>query len=310
MTTATPVSEPIAVSQTMRLFCFGFGYSAQALARAMQGATCRVAGTVRNPETALALASGGVESFTFDGSAPLTHVAKALKGTTHLLVSVPPEANGDPVLRHHAADIADLVDDVPALRWLGYLSTTAVYGDHNGGWVDEDTPVAPTSDRARRRVEAERAWLKLERTRGVPVHVFRLAGIYGPGRNALVDVQRGAARRIHKPGQVFSRIHVEDIAAALAASMARPRPGRIYNVCDNEPAPGDDVITHACQLLGREPPPLVSFDDAAPKLSEMARSFYADNKRVRNDRIKRELGVMLRYPTYRIGLETLLAVGA
>jgi nucleoside-diphosphate-sugar epimerase len=303
MTTATPVSEPIAVSQTMRLFCFGFGYSAQALARAMQGATCRVAGTVRNPETARALASAGVESFTFDGSAPLAHAAKVLEGTTHLLVSAPPDADGDPVLRHHAADIADLVDSIPALRWLGYLSTTAVYGDHNGGWVDEDTPAAPTSDRARRRVEAERAWLELERTRGVPAHVFRLAGIYGPGRNALVDVQRSAAHRIHKRGQVFSRIHVEDIAAALAASMARPRPGRIYNVCDNEPAPGDDVITHACQLLGREPPPLVSFDDAAPKLSEMARSFYADNKRVSNAAIKAALGTTLTYPDYRVGLD-------
>jgi hypothetical protein len=311
MTTLTPMSEPApeAVSQTMRLFCFGYGYSAAALARSVRGAACRVAGTVRDEERARVLASDGIESFVFDGTAPLGSATAALNHATHVLISIPPDKDGDPALRHHADDLARLVDGSPSLRWLGYLSTTAVYGDHGGEWVDEDTPVAPTSARARRRVDAEAAWLGLQRIRGVPVHVFRLAGIYGPGRNALVDARRGTARRIHKPGQVFSRIHVDDIAAVLTASMARPHPGRIYNVCDNEPAPGDDVVTHACQLIGVEPPPEVSFAEAQPAMSEMAQSFYADNKRVRNDRIKGELGVMLRYRNYRAGLEALLAAG-
>jgi nucleoside-diphosphate-sugar epimerase len=305
----TPLSESTSAAQTMRLFCFGFGYSAQALARSLQGAACRVAGTVREPAKRRALAAAGVDSFVFDGAAPLRNAAEALAGTTHLLVSAPPDDAGDPVLRHHASDIAALVETAPGLRWVGYLSTTAVYGDHAGGWVDEETPVSPTSARASRRVAAESAWLDLWRARSVPVHIFRLAGIYGPGRNALVDVRRRTAKRIGKPGQVFSRIHVDDIAAALAASMARPNPGRIYNVCDDEPAPGSDVVMHACQLLGASCPPEVPFEQAAPTMSEMARSFYADNKRVRNNRMKRELGVILRYPNYRAGLDALLAAG-
>jgi nucleoside-diphosphate-sugar epimerase len=306
MTTSPP--EPIAENQTMRLFCFGFGYSARALARALRGASCRVAGTVREADKAHTLGADGIESFVFDGAVPLRNVREALAGTTHLLVSAPPDSGGDPVLRHHAADIAALIEAVPPLRWAGYLSTTAVYGDHGGGWVDEETPVSPTSARASRRVAAENAWLGLH-AQGVPVHIFRLAGIYGPTRNALIDVRRGTARRIRKPGQVFSRIHVDDIAAALAASMARPNPGRIYNVCDDEPAPGSDVVLHACQLLGVSCPPEIPFEQAAPTMSEMARSFYADNKRVRNDRMKRELGVILRYPNYRAGLDALLAAG-
>lgn len=304
MTTITPVFEP---NETMRLFCFGFGYSAHALARSMHGEGYQVAGTARSAQKARAIAAAGIDSFTFDGTAPMGDAAKALLGTTHLLVSAPPGVNGDPVLNQHRADIAALVDASPALRWLGYLSTTAVYGDRGGEWVDETTPVAPTSDRARRRVGAENAWLELQRTDGVPVHLFRLAGIYGPGRNALVDVRHGKARRVHKPGQVFSRIHVDDIAAVLKASMARPNPGRIYDVCDDEPASGGDVVMYASQLLGANCPPETSYEDAAPQMSEMARSFYADNKRVRNERIKRELGVILRYPNYRAGLEALLA---
>jgi len=293
---------------TMRLFCFGYGYSAAALAAGLKGPTTQLVGTVRDEDKASSLGRAGVEAFVFDGSAPLPH-ADALRGSTHILISAPPDANGDPVLRHHRGEIVALAHLAPALRWVGYLSTTAVYGDHGGGWVDEATPVAPTSERARRRVVAETAWLDLVRE-DVPVHVFRLAGIYGPGRNALVDAQRGEARRVVKPGQVFSRIHVDDIAQVLAASMARPNPGAVYNVCDNEPTPGEAVVAYACQLLGIEPPPLVPFEQAAPAMSEMARSFYADNKRVRNDRIKRELGVILRYPDYRVGLASLRRAGA
>ncbi len=187
---------------------------------------------------------------------------------------------------------------------MGYLSTTGVYGDRDGGWVDEEAPLEPTGARGRKRVAAEAAWLALRRDHGVPVHLFRLAGIYGPGRNALATVQAGRAKRIDKPGQVFSRIHVDDIATVLEASMARPNPGRAYNVCDDEPAPPAEVIAHACDLLGVAPPPLVPFEQA--ELSAMARSFYRDNKRVSNRRIKQELGVKLAYPGYKAGLAALL----
>ncbi len=300
-----PMMTIASVPQVTRLFCFGFGHCAAALAQAL-GAGRDIAGTVRGADKLRELKALGIEGFAFDGTAPLADATEALRGTTHILISAPPDAGGDPVLRQHRADIVKLA---PSLRWLGYLSTTAVYGDHDGGWVDEDTAVAPTSDRARRRVDAENDWLVLARDHGVPAHIFRLAGIYGSGRNALVDARAGQSRRIHKPGQMFSRIHVDDIAAVLMASMARPMPGRVYNVCDDEPAPGEDVVVEAYRLLGIEPPPAVRFEDAAPTMSEMARSFYADNKRVRNERIKRELGVALRYPDYRAGLAALLAAG-
>jgi nucleoside-diphosphate-sugar epimerase len=235
----------------------------------------------------------------------MAEAATALAGTTHLLLSVPPDAAGDPVLRHHAADIAAL-----DLAWAGYLSTTGVYGDRGGGWVDEEVALSPSGERGRRRVEAEAAWLDLWRRHGTPVHIFRLAGIYGPGRSALDQVRAGTARRIDKPGQVFSRIHVEDIAAVLEASMARPRPGAIYNLCDDDPAPPAEVILHACRLLGREPPPLVPFAEAEKEMSAMARSFWDDNRRVSNCRIKEELGVRLRYPDYKSGLAAILAAEA
>jgi hypothetical protein len=288
----------------MHLFCFGYGYAAKVLARAVAGPTCRISGTVREPGKLPALAKEQIAAHVFDGAAPMADAARILKDVTHILISAPPE-DGDPVLRHHKADIVAL----PSLRWLGYLSTTAVYGNRDGDWVDEESDLQPTSDRARRRVEAEHAWLDLQRAHDVPAHIFRLAGIYGPGRNALVDARRKEARRIHKPGQVFSRIHVDDIAAVLAASIVRPNPDRIYNVCDNEAAPSEDVVLHAHRLLELTPPPVTNFEDAAPAMSEMGRSFYADNKRVRNDRIKRELGVVLRYPDYRAGLAALLAGG-
>jgi nucleoside-diphosphate-sugar epimerase len=246
------------------------------------------------------LARAGIEAFAFDRGRPLDDPGAALAGTTHLLSSVPPDAEGDPVLDCYAADIAAL----PGLVWAGYLSTTGVYGDRGGGWVDEDSALEPTGARGRRRLAAERAWLALQRDHGVPVHLFRLAGIYGPGRNALQTVRAGNAKRIDKPGQVFSRIHVEDIATVLEASIARPDPGRAYNLCDDDPTPPAEVIAHACALLGQEPPPLVPFEDA--ELSLMARSFYRDNKRVSNRRIKEELGVALAYPDYKTGLKALL----
>ena len=279
------------------LFVFGFGYSAQALARRL-GANWRVIATCRTEEKQAELAARGIETHHFDGSAALP--GAILAEATHLLSSVPAEDGGDPVLARHGADIAQLKN----LRWVGYLSTTGVYGDRDGGWVDEDSELRPTGERGRRRVAAEVGWLDLWRKHGLPVHVFRLAGIYGPGRSAFDSLRSGRAQRIDKPGQVFSRIHVDDIAQILAASIARPNPGAIYNVCDDDPAAPAEVIEYAAGLLGIAPPPLVPFAQA--KLSDMARSFYADNKRVKNERIKSELGVRLIYPDYRLGLAAIL----
>lgn len=282
----------------IRLFCFGIGFTAQALLRQGIAAGWSVAGTARSDEKCAALESEGIRMVRFDGNAPLP--AEALKGVNHILVSVPPGEDGDPVLRLHGAQIAAL----PGLKWIGYLSTTGVYGDRNGEWVDEDTPIAPDLERSIRRAEAEQGWLDLGRTHGAPVHIFRLAGIYGPGRSAVDNLRAGTARRIVKPGQIFCRIHVDDIAQVLRASMGRPDPGRIYNVADDEPAPPQDVITYAAALMGVTPPPEEPFDEAA--LSPMARTFYRDSKRVKNQRIRTELGVRLKYPTYREGLRSLV----
>ena len=284
-----------------RLFCFGYGFSASALGALLGPAGWSLTGTCRTAEGCRALAEAGVDALPFSREAPLADPARNLAGTTHILLSIPPDAEGDPALDCHGADIAA----IESLEWIGYLSTTGVYGDTGGAWADESAAPSPTGARGKRRLEAERGWLALGEDHGLAAHVFRLAGIYGPGRNALATVKRGTAKRIAKPGQVFSRIHVADIAQVLAASIAKPRAGAIYNVCDDEPAPAPDVVAHACNLLGVAPPPLTPLEDA--DLSPMARSFYADSRRVSNDRIKTELGVTLRYPNYRAGLAALLA---
>lgn len=281
------------------LFCFGLGYTALALADRLVIEGWEVSGTARGAEGTEAAAARGIALSTFDRAHPLADPAEALAHATHLLSSVPPDGDGDAVLACHGGDLAA----ARRLVWIGYLSTTGVYGDRGGGWVDEETAPAPTTARGQRRLAAEQGWLGLWRAHGLPVHVFRLAGIYGPGRNPLAGLRAGTARRIHKPDQVFSRIHVADLARVLHASMARPNPGAVYNVCDDEAAPPQEVVAHAAGLLGIEPPPLVPFEEAG--LSEMARGFYAENKRVRNDRIKQELGVELAYPTYREGLKAL-----
>ena len=281
------------------LFCFGFGYSALALARCLVTSGWVVTGTCRSTEKAAALREAGFFVVLFDRDRPVD--LAVLDGVTHLLVSVPPDARGDPVLDRHGADIAAL----PGLRWLGYLSTTGVYGDRGGGWVDETARLLPTGERGRRRVGAEQGWLGLWNDSGVPVHIFRLAGIYGSGRSAFDAMRAGTAKRIDKPGQVFSRIHVEDLATVLVASIAQPRLGAVYNVCDDDPAPSQAVVAHAARLLGVPPPPLVPFEAAG--LSPMARSFYDDNKRVSNRLIKTELGMRLRYPDFRAGLAAILA---
>jgi nucleoside-diphosphate-sugar epimerase len=281
------------------LFCFGLGYTARALARRLAGAGWTVRGSCRSEGQADALAAAGFATTVFDRDRPLP--AGALAGVSHILVSIPPEIAGDPVLDRHAHDIAVTRD----LAWLGYLSTTAVYGDRGGASVDESAVLAPSGERGRRRVVAEAGWRTLWREQRMPVHVFRLAAIYGPGRSTFAALRAGTAKRIDRPGQVFSRIHVEDLATALAASMARPRSGAIYNVCDDLPAPQADLVAHAAALLGLPSPPLVPL--AAAGLSPLALSFYDDNKRVDNALIKRELGLVWRYPDYRAGLAATLA---
>jgi nucleoside-diphosphate-sugar epimerase len=285
-----------------RLFCFGLGYTALALARSLAAEGWRIAGTTRDPAKQARLAGEGFEMHHFERDRPLEDPATALAGATHVLASIASDEAGDPVLAHHLADLRRC----PGLEWVGYLGTTGVYGDRGGAWVDEAAAVAPSMARTRRRVAAEGHW----QASGLPVHRFRLAGIYGPGpgRNALEAVRAGTARRIVKPGQVFGRVHVDDIVQVLRASMVRPNPGAVYNVADDEPAPPQDVVAFACDLLGVAPPPEVPYEEA--ELSPMAQSFYADNRRIDNTRIKGELGVRLRHPTYRDGLRAILALEA
>jgi nucleoside-diphosphate-sugar epimerase len=280
-----------------KLFCFGLGYTALALARPLMAEAWRVGGTCRTPESREELAGREIAAELFERGRPLA--ADAFDGVTHVLQSIPPDADGDPVLDLHGVALARL----PQLRWFGYLSTTGVYGDRAGDWVDEQSDLQPTGERGRRRVAAEVGWSRLAHAEGLPLHIFRLAGIYGPGRSALDNLRAGTAKRIIKPGQVFSRIHVADIVQVLRASMAEPHPGAAYNVCDDDPAPPWEVVEYAAELLAMPPPPALPFEQA--QLSEMARSFYDDNKRVRNDRIKRELGVRLLYPSYREGLRAI-----
>lgn len=280
-----------------RLVSFGHGYSAQALAARLLPDGWHITGTTRSEDKAAQLAETGITPLIWPGA----DTGRALEQATHLLISAGPGPAGDPVLAELRDDIARMAD---RFDWVGYLSTTGVYGDHQGGWVDEYTALTPSTKRGAARVEAESAWQKLAVETGLPLHIFRLAGIYGPGRGPFAKVRAGTARRIIKPGQVFSRIHVEDIATVLAASIARPNPGAIYNLCDDDPAPPQDVIAHAAELLNLPIPPEVDFDTA--EMTPMARSFYAESKRVRNDRIKDELGVTLAYPSYRDGLAALL----
>jgi nucleoside-diphosphate-sugar epimerase len=283
----------------MRLFCFGYGYSAESLARRLSPRNLAVAGTGRSPPAA---AEPGVTLAAYKGDAPSAEVRDLLAGSTHVLVSIPPDLEGDPVLRHHAEDIAGLGD----LAWIGYLSTVGVYGDQKGAWVDEASPAAPALERSLLRLEAEQAWLAFAAETDRRVEVFRLAGIYGPGRSVIDGLRAGTARCIVKPGQVFNRIHVDDVARVLAAAIDKDTGHRVFNVSDDEPAPPEDVVAYAAELLGLPAPPPVPFEQAG--LSGMAASFWAECKRVRNTRIRGDLGVELLYPTYREGLRALAAV--
>jgi nucleoside-diphosphate-sugar epimerase len=286
-----------------RLFIFGLGYTGLAFARTMRGEAEWIGGTVRSGEKAAALRREGIEAHVFDGRQPGEGIAEALARATHLVVTISQGEAGDPVLAAHGGDILA----APDLDWIGYLSTVGVYGDHGGAWIDEETPPDPRSARTAARVETEAAWAALGSRRDIATGVFRLAGIYGPGRNPFVKLAEGTAHRIVKPGQVFNRIHVVDIAATLRAAIARPA-SRLYNVTDDEPAPPQDVVAHAAALMGVPPPPEVPY--ATAELSPMARSFYEGNRRVANRRIREELGVRLAYPTYRDGLSALWRDGS
>ena len=276
---------------------FGFGFCAAHVAPLLAAEGFALTATCRTAEKARQLQADGITPLLLDGQ-PLS--GEALAGIDHILLSAAPDETSDPALPLLKEALASCAAQ---MRWLGYLSTTGVYGDHQGAWVDEDTPAQKVGARGQRRVDAENAWGALADALNLPMHYFRLAGIYGPGRNQLASLKRGTARRIEKPGQVFSRIHVADIAQILRASMARPHAGRAYNLCDDEAAPPQDVVTYAAQLMGVMPPPVIKFE--AADLSPMAQSFYADNKRLKNDRIKQELGVQLAYPNYRDGLKAL-----
>jgi dTDP-4-dehydrorhamnose reductase len=284
----------------MNLVIIGLGYSAQAFAMQEGHAFSGITGTVRSADKASRLSGGQCEVLVFGGMSASDTLRERVAGADAVLVSAPP-ADHDPTL----ACLGETLANAPHLRWIGYLSTVGVYGDHGGAWVDEETPCKPKSRRSLQRVAAEQQWLSFGRDHNKVVQIFRLSGIYGPGRNALVKLRDGTARRLVKPGQVFNRIHVADIAGVLSASLARPKAGRIYNVTDDEPAPPQDVIAFAADLLGTEPPPEVPFDPIG--LSPMAASFYGENKRIANRRIKAELGYSLRYPSYREALRVLAA---
>lgn len=287
----------------MKLVIFGLGYSAGFFARAAQAAGWDVVGTVRSAEKAAALCRDGLATLVFDGLSVSAPLAAAVSEADAVLVSVQPGEDGDPVL----AALSTQLSEAQSLRWIGYLSTIGVYGDHGGAWIDETTECRATSVRSQLRVAIDEAWLGFGRRTGKSVQIFRLSGIYGPGRNAIVNLRAGTARRLVKPGQVFNRIHVDDIAGILLASLVRPRNGAVYNVTDDEPAPPQDVVAFAAGLIGIEPPPEIPFDPQA--LSPMAASFYGENKRVSNALVKRELGYSLRYPTYREALRALAASG-
>lgn len=285
-----------------KLFCFGYGYVAQALAETLKAkdAGWKIAGTTRDMDKLRTLKKQGVSMYMFDDDHPLDDPFIALEGVTHLLLSIPPSDNGDPAFLQHADDLLR----IDSLKWIGLLSTTGIYGDRDGGWVDEESEIRPTSKRGSRRALAEAEWLSLKSSWNAPVHVFRLAGIYGPGRSALDAVRAGHSRRIDKPGHAFNRVHIDDIVQVLTASMEKPHPGRIYNVADDKASPSHEVIAYACSLLGIPISPLIPFDtvDQAP----IARSFYLDNKRVDNRRIKDELDVTLKYPGFEDGLKACL----
>lgn len=288
----------------MKLFVFGLGYSSQAFVQVFGARFEAISGTVRSAEKAAHLRAGGrIMPLIFSDIQRDAGLSPAIADGDIMLVSTPPDAQGDPALRAFAQEIAA----APRLKRIVYLSTVGVYGDHEGAWIDEATAPRPVAGRSNARLAAEDEWRALAARKGVDLDILRLSGIYGPGRNALASLANGTAKRIVKPGQVFNRIHVTDIARAIMACIDAGKPGAVYNVTDDEPAPPQDVVAFAADLLGVEAPPEQDFFTA--ELTPMARSFYGESKRVSNARIKRELGFTFALPTYREGLRSLLAQG-
>jgi len=285
----------------MSVFFFGMGYSSRATARALHqldNPGIPIAGTTRTEEGAEAFADTNYRIHIFDGEGPGATLGEDLRHATHLILSIPPDERGDPALLHHRADL----DAAKNLQWIGYFSTVGVYGDFGGEWVDEDAPTRPVNFRSQQRVIAEQAWRDYARARGVPLFIERLAGIYGPGRSAFDKLREGTARRIVKQGQVFNRIHVGDIGRITALAALSKLEGT-YNLADTEPAPPQDLVTYAAEVMGVAPPPEMPFVTA--QMTEMARSFYGDNKRVSSKRVLEALGTELEYPTYREGLDAI-----
>lgn len=284
------------------LAAIGFGYTAAALAKQLEPTEWHVTGTSRSEAGAEAIRRQGYSALVLDAAKPAAALLPALDQVTHLLLSAAPDADGDPII----ARLGAVQTQLPRLQWIGYLSTVGVYGNHNGAWIDEEAPANPVSERGLRRLVAEKAWQAFGAEHEIVVQTFRLPGIYGPGRSAFNRLRAGSARRINKPGQVFNRMHVDDIAGALKCALtAAAQAGQVFNIVDDEPAPPQDVIAYAAHLLGVEPPPEVDFE--AADMTAMARSFYGDNKRVSNARMKRELKYVPRYPSYREGLAAILA---
>jgi len=287
----------------MRLFVFGIGYTARAFIASQTARWSRVSGTVRSADKATSLQAQGIRAYPLAQDRDGEDLASDIRLADAILVSAPPGPDGDPILRR----FGDAIASGAKAAWIGYLSTTGVYGDRGGAWVDETVPVAPASRQSVQRAAAERDWLAFGKDAGRAAHVFRLTGIYGPGRNALANLAQGTAKRVIRQGQVFNRIHVDDIARVLASSLERPRGGAIYNVADDEPAPPQDVIAYAARLARVAAPPEIPIERA--ELSPMSRSFYGENKRICNRLVKDELQVRLLYPTYREGLDALYAAG-
>ena len=285
-----------------RLFVFGYGYTADFLGRRLlETGEWSLSGTTRDPQKRTALRTKGIDAYLFDEETPLGDPLAMFDGVTHILISTPPDNEGDLVYRLHAADISK----IPTLRWIGYLSTTSVYGDRDGGYVDETSELRPNSIRGSRRLRAENDWKHFAEDSDLTIDILRLAGIYGPGRSALDSVRAGIKRRILKAGHAFSRIHVEDAVEVLYTLVQKSHTkGDVYNIADDEAAPSHEVTAYACHLLGKEAPPLVPIEDA--NLAPITMSFYSDNKRVKNNKIKQDLGIQLKYPNYRYGLEQCL----
>jgi nucleoside-diphosphate-sugar epimerase len=286
----------------MRVVFLGMGFSSLAAARAIRARhpEAAIAGTSRSEAGVAALAAAGFDGHRFDGTTPSPTLGPVLREATHVVLSIAPDEAGDPALLQHRADF----DAAAGLEWLCYYSTVGVYGDHGGDWIDESAPTNAVNPRSQRRVVAEAAWRDYARTRGVPLAILRLAGIYGTGRSTFDKLRDGSARRVIKPGQVFNRIHVADIAHVTALGAERRLDGA-FNLADDEPAPPQDLVTHAAELMGIAPPPEIAFEDAS--FSPMQRSFYNDNKRVSNRAIRAALAIEMLYPTYREGLAAIRA---